>query len=127
MKGKLSGYPLVGIQKIPPYKIRLLRVIDAWDYMNDLLFNGEMARPKIVVWAKLHMVVKGKRYDLRGAYDPKKHQIWLLHGDKDSLETMFHEMIHQYLAEVLGESETAHGALFWEVYNEKLELLSGRL
>lgn len=109
---------------------RPLRIVDAWDYLNDVCFDGEMIRPTFKVWLNLQMVTKGKKYKLLGCYDKspkeKKGIIWISykHEDNSQLETLFHEMVHQYINEVLDDKNYHHhGTLFWDIYYERMERL----
>lgn len=121
----MVGFPTKGTQKIPNQYPKMLRVIDAWDYLNDIAFDSEMTRPKIVVWDDLEIIRKGKKYPLDGAYDPHKRKIWLYYGDKNKLETLFHEMVHQFVYDILGDIRSEHGKVFQEVYKEGLRRIDG--
>jgi hypothetical protein len=104
---------------------KLLRVVDAWEYLNTKAFGGELAKPTIVVWEDLYLTSKKTRHKLHGAYDEKKAKIWLSHDDPQKLETLYHEMVHQFMFEVLGEEKfDSHGEVFKSVYNKGLERLA---
>lgn len=114
---------MLGTQRLT-IRPKLLRVIDAWDYLNERCFDGEMIRPRIVVWAKLFMQVKKNKIDLNGAYDKDKNTIWLRYGIEDMLGTLYHEMCHQYKTEVLlDDAGGDHGKVFYEVYEEGIRRL----
>jgi len=103
---------------------KLLRVIDAWDYLNDRAFGGAMTRPKIAVQEELISIHKKEKFPLHGAYDEKKHKIWLNHKSAGKLETLYHEMCHQYMHEVLEEEKFwQHGKVFALVYKKGIEKL----
>ena len=128
MKGRIHGYQMLGEQKYHSVaRPKLLRVIDAWDYLNDKAFDGWMVRPRILVWAQLEILSRGKKIHLLGAYDNQKNTIWLRYGEPDMVETLFHEMCHQFCWEVLGESHEKHGEIFKSVYRKGLEKLNKEL
>lgn len=124
----IAGYPQLGgqLQQLIPMN-KFLRVVDAWDYLNDVCFKGEMARPKIVVWAELHGFENGKKIPLDGAYSIETSKIWLRHGSRHLLESLYHEMCHQFIGEILGDKYQKHGELFNEVYVKGIELLEKKL
>ena len=104
---------------------KLLRVVDAWEYLNEKAFDSSLSKPTIAVWAQLYATAKGGKSALHGAYDDKKAKIWLLHNDEHKLETLYHEMCHQFMHEVLGEEKFyTHGKVFKEVYQKGLERLA---
>lgn len=101
----------------------------AWRFLNDVCFEGELTHSKILCF-------KGSLWGhagnlLVGAYHCDSSEI-LLHTGVHSaenpggtLETLYHEMVHQYINEVLDATYDGadHGRLFHETYNIGLERL----
>lgn len=105
----------------------LLRVIDAWDYLNEVAFKGELTRPLFKVDSRLFSYIQDGKEPLYGGYDTSKRKIYLLWKDKHKLETLYHEMCHQFIHEFYGEKKAySHGKLFKEVYKKGLEMLEAR-
>lgn len=105
-----------------------LRIFDAWDFLNEAAFNGEMVRPKIMVWEKLYYKDRtakgykdGKKITVLGAYTPSQNTIFLWWKGGNKLETLYHEMVHQYVDEVLMRDNVSHGPVFQEAYKDGLE------
>ena len=100
----------------------------AWRYINDVCFAGEMIKPKILAFQG-SLWTNNKDELLVGAYHIGSGEILLHVGSyKDDhrggvLEALYHEMVHQYIDEVLLDSQREykdHGKLFHEVYREGL-------
>ena len=100
------------------------RLIDAWDYLNEKAFGGEMVRPRFRVEYRLFLKHQGRKYLMYGAYFNGTIYISWLHDAESKLETLFHEMCHQYICEILDEHWAGHGKLFKEVYARGLEKLT---
>ena len=104
----------------------------AWRYINDVCFGGEMAKPTILAFSG--PLWSANKELLVGCYHPNSGEI-LLHvgsyGDHHEggiLESLYHEMVHQYIDEVLGDDGhyKDHGKVFWEVYGEGLRKLNNK-
>jgi hypothetical protein len=104
----------------------------AWKYLNEVCFGEEMAPPKILCY---HATIWGSdAHDevLAGTYHIPSSEIMVHVGqyvdwnDGGALETLYHEMVHQYINEVLDASKENpdHGALFNEVYESGLVKLN---
>lgn len=101
-----------------------LRIFDAWDFLNDAAFDGEMTRPKIVVWEHLYCRdTKGRKVKLSGAYEPSTSRIFIWWKCKAALHTLYHEMVHQYAVEIL-EADIGHSPAYWELYDEGYEKIN---
>lgn len=95
-----------------------LRIWDAWDYLNDHAFGGELVKPSIEVWENIWQQDENrKKYRLEGCYLPGTGTIILWYKGTHVLETLYHEMVHQYMHEVLG-GKTGHPPEYWEEYVE---------
>ena len=109
----------------------MLNLNDAWEFLNDKAFNGEMVHPRILA----HNIILGADLDggsekevLFGAYQDgggSRGEILLLKKLKDEylLETLYHEMCHQFVYEVLLNDKVQHGQMFNEIYKEGLQRL----
>ena len=102
-----------------------------WRYLNDACFDGEMHHAKIHCFRGSLWGVQGQL--LVGCYHPGSGEILLHVGTYKedhrggSLEALYHEMVHQYIDEVLMDFEAAdHGLLFKQVYRNGLEKLNKR-
>jgi hypothetical protein len=101
----------------------------AWNYLNDAAFAGEMKKPCILAYRSLIFshTERGNKAYLFGAYHPPQNGVQGYPSEilvfrrltkEDQLETLYHEMCHQFCHEILGEPNTGHGPLFWNIYNE---------
>jgi hypothetical protein len=99
----------------------------AWRYINEVAFDDELNPAKIhafrgTLWGPDRDQV------LVGAYHIDSGEIllhtgsWVDEHDGGVLEALYHEMVHQYIEEVLLDQESSpHGKVYREVYNEGLE------
>lgn len=107
----------------------------AWRYLNDVCFGGELAPPKILcyhatIWANMD----SQKEILAGTYHIPSSEIMVHVGEYTDwneggpLETLYHEMVHQYINEVLDASKEGpdHGPLFKEIYESGLIELNRR-
>ena len=110
---------------------RPLRVVDAWDFLNEHAFNDELVRPSLKVSYRIFQKSNGKRHQLLGAYGDSIQYgktIFISHlHDENPVESLFHEMVHQYQDEVLDSDYTTHGKEFKEIYAEAQERLCASL
>ena len=98
-----------------------------YDRLNVSCFGGLMKRPplfwneEVVVSRRQEVVINGKDFDQRGyvlgcySYSNVDAYIWIssqLHYSKqEAIDTLIHEMSHQFIKEVMGKDEE-HGSLF---------------
>ena len=103
----------------------------AWEILNDVCFDGELIRPRIYAYNTLieSPSTTKERVFLLGAYqhgcDDHRNEIliWNRLGHLDKLEALYHEMVHQYLHEVLEEHGGGHPATYYEIYDEGVNKL----
>jgi len=87
-------------------------LIKIYDQLNADLFNGALVRPTILCkrWYSFGQFVNGRRHTME--FNPA-----MIKGLSFARAIVYHEMIHQYIEEVLGKSEVNHhGEIFWRVY-----------
>lgn len=97
-----------------------------WEYLNAVAFRGEMTRPPIFLYEKIHMRVNRgwSPVEVHGAYDPTLGLYISKDDPAEVYETLYHEMCHQFIWEILGDYKAGHGQLFKDVYNKGIELLT---
>ncbi len=99
----------------------------AWRFLNEQAFDGELERAKIHVYKGVVCDHRGQM--LVGAYHPDSGEILLHTGALVDihaggvLETLYHEMCHQYIEELHPDDRTEHGPLFWEIYYDGIRKL----
>ena len=84
-----------------------------WHHFNDEYFGGAMFQPKFR---------RTRSKDYWACYEAAEDQgiITLNYENHYEIEAIFfHEMVHQYVEEVLGvDEENHHGEVFWKTYYE---------
>jgi len=101
----------------------------AWRFINEQCFDGELVNAAIHCFSGTIWGDKGQR--LYGTYHISGNEIllhtgWYAHEHVEGpLETLYHEMVHQYIEQVLDASDdyADHGKLFWGLYYDGLERL----
>ena len=101
----------------------------AWRILNEVCFDDELSSAKIHAFRSTIYGWKEAEV-LIGAYHPDSSEILVHIGgyvnmhEGGILEALYHEMVHQYIEEVLMDRDSApHGKLFKDIYNNGLERL----
>jgi hypothetical protein len=102
---------------------------NAWEYLNERAFDGCMRKPAIYayhagIWHGKEPLAGCYHWPSGGSWDRSEILVSKRLNDMGMLETLFHEMCHQYIHEVLLRPDVAHGKVFKEVYNEGLRRLN---
>lgn len=100
----------------------------AWDYLNKVAFGGQMTRPKIMAFRGC---IESEVGLLLGCYHLGSSELMIHVGSfhehpksKGILETLYHEMCHQFKHEILlDDTGGDHGKVFKEIYLEGLRRL----
>lgn len=125
-----KGFEVVSAEiNVRSNKTWWLRIWDAWDWLNDVAFHGELTKPKIEVWANLYQAYpndKNKKYRLNGCFLPDSNKILLWYKGEAVLQTLYHEMVHQHMWEVVDEY-IGHGSEFWYEYGAGMERINKHL
>jgi hypothetical protein len=93
-------------------KLATIKIL--YDELNADLFAGALTRPRILAkrWRSAYA-----QYVTPNGPTRLEFNIANIKGFSMARAVLFHEMVHQYLEEILhSNEENPHGELFWRVY-----------
>ena len=96
--------------------MKLRTIVNLYDSLNTGVFADALLRPRI-------LGIRNNREYASYVWQRTNRYIYVsldsVKGMKMASALMFHEMVHQYVEEVLQVRETnPHGPIFWQTYLE---------
>lgn len=94
--------------------MRLRTIKNIYDELNRKNFSGRLERPTILKtrrWVHGEYVYGGNTDRRVMRFNPEDDK-----GFRKMRATVFHEMVHQYVEQILGEHTYKHDSLFWLAY-----------